>query len=57
MRALFIGGTGIISTACTRLAADSGIEMCIRDRDSTAKRVQAVLMMPVPPMKSARMGG
>ncbi|MBL0158658.1 MAG: SDR family oxidoreductase [Bryobacterales bacterium] len=32
MRALFIGGTGIISTACTRLAADSGIEMTLLTR-------------------------
>lgn len=32
MRALFIGGTGIISTACTRLAADSGIELTLLTR-------------------------
>jgi len=32
MRALFIGGTGIISTACTRLAVESGIEMTLLTR-------------------------
>jgi len=32
MRALFIGGTGIISTACTCLAARSGIEMTLLTR-------------------------
>jgi nucleoside-diphosphate-sugar epimerase len=32
MRALFIGGTGIISTACTRLAAESGIELTLLTR-------------------------
>ena len=32
MRALFIGGTGIISTACTALAAERGIELTILTR-------------------------
>ncbi|HUE01752.1 MAG TPA: SDR family oxidoreductase [Bryobacteraceae bacterium] len=32
MRVLFIGGTGIISTACTRLAAARGIELTLWNR-------------------------
>lgn len=32
MKALFIGGTGIISTACTRLAVERGIEVTLLTR-------------------------
>src|SRR5579863_4943630 len=32
MRVLFIGGTGIISTACTRLAAERGIDLTLLTR-------------------------
>ena len=32
MRALFIGGTGIISTACTQLAAERGIDLTLATR-------------------------
>ena len=32
MRVLFIGGTGIISTACTRLAAQRGIDLTVLTR-------------------------
>jgi nucleoside-diphosphate-sugar epimerase len=32
MRVLFIGGTGIISSACTRLAADRGVELFVLNR-------------------------
>ena len=32
MRALFIGGTGIISTACTQLAAERGIDLTLVTR-------------------------
>lgn len=32
MRALFIGGTGIISTACTNLALERGIELTVLNR-------------------------
>lgn len=32
MRVLFIGGTGIISTACTRLAAEQGIDLTVLTR-------------------------
>jgi nucleoside-diphosphate-sugar epimerase len=34
MRVLFIGGTGIISTACARLAAERGIELTLMNRGS-----------------------
>jgi len=34
MRVLFLGGTGVISTACTRLAAERGIELTILTRRS-----------------------
>jgi nucleoside-diphosphate-sugar epimerase len=36
MRVLFIGGTGIISTACTRLAAERGIELTLLTRGRRA---------------------
>ncbi|MBT4500634.1 MAG: NAD-dependent dehydratase, partial [Gemmatimonadetes bacterium] len=32
MKVLFIGGTGTISTACTRLAAERGIELYLLNR-------------------------
>ena len=32
MKALFIGGTGLISTACTRLAVERGIDLTILTR-------------------------
>ena len=32
MKVLFIGGTGIISTACTRLALESGIDLTLLNR-------------------------
>jgi nucleoside-diphosphate-sugar epimerase len=36
MRVLFIGGTGIISTACTRLAAQRGIDLTLATRGRRA---------------------
>ena len=36
MRVLFIGGTGIISTACTRLAAERGIDLTLWNRGRRA---------------------
>jgi nucleoside-diphosphate-sugar epimerase len=36
MRVLFIGGTGIISTACTRLAAEQGIDLTLLTRGRRA---------------------
>lgn len=36
MKVLFIGGTGIISTACTRLALDRGIEVTLLNRGRRA---------------------
>jgi nucleoside-diphosphate-sugar epimerase len=42
MKVLFIGGTGIISSACSQLAVDRGIELYLLNRGKTTKR-------PVPP--------
>jgi nucleoside-diphosphate-sugar epimerase len=39
MRVLFIGGTGIISSACTSLAVERGIEMCLLSRGQSARPV------------------
>ncbi len=38
MRVLFIGGTGIISSACSQLAVDRGIELFLLNRGETSKR-------------------
>jgi hypothetical protein len=32
LRVLFLGGTGIISSACSRLAVERGIELFVRNR-------------------------
>ncbi|MDR1282676.1 MAG: hypothetical protein LBK99_17915 [Opitutaceae bacterium] len=34
---LFIGGTGVISTACTRLAAHRGIELHLLTRSGSSR--------------------
>jgi nucleoside-diphosphate-sugar epimerase len=39
MRVLFIGGTGIISTACTQLAAERGIDLTLLTRGQHAASV------------------
>ncbi len=36
MKVLFIGGTGTISTACTALAAERGIELYLLNRGHRA---------------------
>lgn len=36
MKVLFIGGTGLISTACTRLAAERGIDVAVMNRGNQA---------------------
>jgi nucleoside-diphosphate-sugar epimerase len=41
MRVLFLGGTGIISTACTRLAAESGIDLTLLTRGRHAAELPA----------------
>lgn len=41
MRVLFIGGTGVISTACTRLAAARGIDLTILTRGHRAADLPA----------------
>jgi nucleoside-diphosphate-sugar epimerase len=37
-RVLFIGGTGIISSACAQVAVDSGVELVVLNRGSTTAR-------------------
>ena len=39
MRALFIGGTGIISSACTALAAERGIELYLLNRGRSLRSI------------------
>jgi len=39
MKVLFVGGTGVISTACTRLAAERGIELYLLNRGQRAAEV------------------
>jgi nucleoside-diphosphate-sugar epimerase len=41
MRVLFLGGTGIISSACTRLAADRGIDLTLLNRGRRAAELPA----------------
>jgi nucleoside-diphosphate-sugar epimerase len=38
MKILFIGGTGIISSACTQLAVERGIDLYLLNRGQTTKR-------------------
>jgi len=42
LRVLFIGGSGVISSACSRVAVDSGIELFVLNRGHSAVR-------PLPP--------
>jgi nucleoside-diphosphate-sugar epimerase len=41
MRVLFIGGTGIISSACSRLARERGMELTLLNRGETRRDVPA----------------
>jgi nucleoside-diphosphate-sugar epimerase len=41
MKVLFVGGTGIISTACTRLAAERGIQVTLLNRGRHASQTPA----------------
>ena len=38
LRVLFIGGSGVISSACARVAVESGIELTVLNRGQTATR-------------------
>src|SRR3954468_21439173 len=38
MKVLFVGGTGIISSACTALALEQGIDLYLLSRGETTKR-------------------
>ena len=40
MKVLFIGGTGLISSACTRLAVDRGVELFLLNRGSDPDRAR-----------------
>ncbi|MGZ6267066.1 MAG: NAD-dependent epimerase/dehydratase family protein [Candidatus Limnocylindrales bacterium] len=42
MRVLFVGGTGLISTACTRLALERGIEVVHLNRSSGGHPIEGV---------------
>jgi nucleoside-diphosphate-sugar epimerase len=42
LRVLFIGGSGVISSACSRVAVDSGVELFVLNRGMSAAR-------PLPP--------
>jgi nucleoside-diphosphate-sugar epimerase len=42
LRVLFLGGTGVISSACSQLAVERGLELFVLNRGSTAAR-------PLPP--------
>ncbi|MBZ5500584.1 MAG: hypothetical protein LAP85_29695 [Acidobacteriia bacterium] len=47
MRVLYIGGTGNISTACTRLAAVKGIDLVLFNRGKrVAELPQGVRLIP-----------
>ena len=37
MKVLFIGGTGLISSACSELAVERGLELFILNRSQTGK--------------------
>jgi nucleoside-diphosphate-sugar epimerase len=39
MKVLFVGGTGVISSACTRLAVERGIELVLLNRGQTARPI------------------
>jgi nucleoside-diphosphate-sugar epimerase len=39
MKVLFVGGTGVISSACSRLAVERGIELVLLNRGQTARSV------------------
>ena len=39
MKILFIGGTGIISSACTRLAAEKGMKLTVLNRGKTDRHI------------------
>ncbi|NNE36336.1 MAG: NAD-dependent epimerase/dehydratase family protein [Rhodothermales bacterium] len=41
MKVLFVGGTGIISSACARLAIDRGIELYLLNRGQSSREVPA----------------
>jgi nucleoside-diphosphate-sugar epimerase len=47
MKVLFIGGTGLISSACTRLAVERGIDLYILNRGSDPERARGATTITV----------
>ena len=39
MKVLFIGGTGVISSACAHLAVTRGMELCLFNRGQTSRPI------------------
>jgi len=39
LKVLFIGGTGVISSACTKLCVEQGIDLCLLNRGQTNRAV------------------
>ncbi len=42
MKVLFIGGTGVISSACSQLAVERGIELYLLSRGKSARPIPTV---------------
>jgi nucleoside-diphosphate-sugar epimerase len=45
MKVLFIGGTGVISSACSRLAVSRGIDLYLLNRGQTARPIEGARML------------
>ncbi|HEX2754813.1 MAG TPA: NAD-dependent epimerase/dehydratase family protein, partial [Candidatus Limnocylindrales bacterium] len=45
MKVLFIGGTGLISSACTRLAVERGVELFLLNRGSNPDRARGAMSL------------
>ncbi len=45
MKVLFVGGTGLISSACTRLAVERGVELFLLNRGSDPDRAQGAMSL------------
>src|ERR1035437_2884919 len=45
MKALFVGGTGLISSACTRLAVERGVDLFLLNRGSDPDRARGATQL------------
>lgn len=45
MKVLFVGGTGLISSACTRLALERGIDLCLLNRGREPDRARGATVL------------